>query len=184
MIDRRVEIRIWQNRRKFVFISNLPLVYNLQKEAPKPIAIICTCPTESFPQYGDVYHGSITRSETERLLENAPSGSYLIRASKREEGAVTLVIRFVHSFDGQTKNFKLNYDGENMLHYVGEQRFDSVELLVADGLIHFYVESRGADVLARMAEASNYEMSPYYKARYQLVHPSADRDNCIKLSSS
>ena len=61
-------------------------------------------------------------------------------------------------FDAQTKNFKLYYDG---LHYVGEKRFETVELLVADGLIHFYLESRAADYIASLSEESNYAQSPY-----------------------
>ena len=61
-------------------------------------------------------------------------------------------------FDGQTKNYKLYYDG---LHYVGEKRFETVEQLVADGLIHFYLESRAADYIASLSDTSNYAQSPY-----------------------
>lgn len=52
-----------------------------------------------------------------------------------------------------------------MLHYVGEKKFESVNQLVADGLIYLYIETRGADILQKLSEASNYEHSPYYKVR-------------------
>lgn len=65
---------------------------------------------------------------------------------------------FIFRFDSQTKNYKLYYDG---LHYVGEKRFETVEQLVADGLIHFYIESRAADYIASLSEESNYAQSPY-----------------------
>ena len=42
-------------------------------------------------------------------------------------------------FEGKTKNFKLYFDG---LHYVGEKKFESVEDLVADGLITFHLQSK------------------------------------------
>ncbi len=40
-----------------------------------------------------------------------------------------------------TKNFKLYYDGQ---HYVGEKRFDTIQDLVADGLITFYLEAKAS----------------------------------------
>ncbi|VDN15811.1 unnamed protein product, partial [Dibothriocephalus latus] len=62
------------------------------------------------------------------------------------------------------------YDEKSHLHYVGEKKFDSVDLLVADGLIYFYIETRGADVLQKLSEASNYEYSPYYQTRYHTIN--------------
>lgn len=61
-------------------------------------------------------------------------------------------------FDNQTKNYKLYYDG---LHYVGEKRFETVEQLVADGLIHFYIELKASDYIASLSDESNYAQSPY-----------------------
>ena len=52
-------------------------------------------------------------------------------------------------FDGETKNYKLYYDGQ---HYVGEKRFDCVHDLVADGLIHFYIELRAADYIKTLSQ--------------------------------
>jgi hypothetical protein len=61
-------------------------------------------------------------------------------------------------FEGITKNFKLYYDGQ---HYVGEKRFDTVQDLVADGLITFYLEAKAADYIAALSSQSNYAESPY-----------------------
>ena len=66
------------------------------------------------------------------------------------------VFRF--RFNGETKNFKLYYDGQ---HFVGEKRFDTVYDLVADGLIHFYIELRAADYIKQLSNESTYEESPY-----------------------
>ncbi|KAL3836942.1 hypothetical protein ACJMK2_022345 [Sinanodonta woodiana] len=129
-------------------------LYQLQKEAPKPKKILSTRDVPQRPPfYGNEYHGNITREEAEQLLCEQ-EGSYLVRKSDRAPDAYTLAIRF----DGITKNFKLYYDG---LHYVGEKRFETVEQLVADGLIHFYVESRAADYIASLSNESNYAESPY-----------------------
>jgi hypothetical protein len=61
-------------------------------------------------------------------------------------------------FNGETKNFKLYFDGQ---HFVGEKRFDTVYDLVADGLIHFYIELRAADYIKQLSSESTYEESPY-----------------------
>ncbi|CAH8474148.1 unnamed protein product [Schistosoma guineensis] len=169
MSDRGLELRIWKNR-----------LYNLQREAPSPHVIPCNrvlnhCP----PQYGVEYHGPISRQETEELLSNAHDGSYLIRDSQRAENAYTLVIWF----DKVAKNFKLYFDPITKQHFVGETKFDTVELLVADGLIHFYVETRGADVLKRIAEANIYQKTPFYKVRYHTFNSQAV-EACLSIKSS
>ncbi|CAH8460885.1 unnamed protein product [Schistosoma turkestanicum] len=165
-----LELRIWKNK-----------LYNLQREAPSPHVIPCNrilnhCP----PQYGVEYHGPISRQETEELLSNAHDGSYLIRDSQRAENAYTLVIWF----DKVAKNFKLYFDPLTKQHFVGETKFDTVELLVADGLIHFYVETRGADVLQKIAEANIYEKTPFYKVRYHTFNSQAEAYFNIKSSES
>ncbi|KAH3877943.1 N-chimaerin-like isoform X2 [Dreissena polymorpha] len=130
-------------------------LYQLQNEAPKPKVIACKREQPNRPTYYSVeYHGLISREEAEDLLTLGGDGSYLVRKSDRGPQAFTLAIRFDH----QTKNYKLYYDG---LHYVGEKRFETVEQLVADGLIHFYIESRAADYIASLSEESNYAQSPY-----------------------
>ena len=81
-------------------------------------------------------------------------------------------------FDGVTKNFKLYYDGQ---HYVGEKRFDTVQDLVADGLITFYLESKAADYIAALSSKSNYAESPYVayntQKKYQMAAASAPKRN-------
>ncbi|KAG5447364.1 N-chimaerin [Clonorchis sinensis] len=156
MSENNLEFRIWQTQ-----------LYHLQREAPKPHMVICTRTFPNKPpQYGLEYHGPISRQETEKLLEDAPDGAYLIRESQRSEDAYTLVIWF----DKVARNYKLFYDAEKKQHYVGEKRFDTIELLVADGLIHFNVETRGADVLRKIAETNLYEKSPFYKMRYHTLN--------------
>ena len=70
----------------------------------------------------------------------------------------TIFFFYCFRFEGVTKNFKLYYDGQ---HYVGEKRFDTVQDLVADGLITFYLESKAADYIAALSSQSNYAESPY-----------------------
>ncbi|XP_060569003.1 N-chimaerin-like [Ruditapes philippinarum] len=131
-------------------------LYQLQNEAPKPKKMACTKgePVNKPTYYGSEYHGQISREEAEDILFQGGDGSYLVRKSDRAPNAFTLAIRF----DSQTKNYKLYYDG---LHYVGEKRFETVEQLVADGLIHFYIESRASDYIASLSDESNYAQSPY-----------------------
>ncbi|VDN99801.1 unnamed protein product [Rodentolepis nana] len=172
MLDRRSEMRTWQNK-----------LYNLQREAPKPFPVECTEPLEHVPeQYGSAYHGPLSRQGTEELLDGQPSGAYLIRDSQRADGAYTLAIRF----DDSTKNYKLFYDFNKKLHYVGEKKFESVDLLVADGLIYLYIETRGADILQKLSEASNYEHSPYYRTRYHTVNavPPSNRPSVSAVSGN
>ena len=51
---------------------------------------------------------------------------------------------------------------------MGEKRFDTVYDLVADGLIHFYIELRAADYIKQLSNESTYEESPYMA--YRLRH--------------
>ncbi|KRZ07132.1 N-chimaerin, partial [Trichinella zimbabwensis] len=127
----------------------------LQESAVKPTMVTCEKPVKERPAFfGAEFHGLIGRDESDRLLASAGEGSYLVRQSRRAEYSYTLCIRF----DGQTKNYKLFYDGQ---HFVGEKRFDSVEQLVADGLISMHIEKHAADYVRRMAEQTIYEHSPY-----------------------
>jgi len=74
------------------------------------------------------------------------------------EYVTTVINTICVRFDGVTKNFKLYYDNQ---HYVGEKRFDTMQDLVADGLITFYLESKAADYIASLSSESNYAESPY-----------------------
>lgn len=83
-------------------------------------------------------------------------------------------------FDSQTKNYKLYYDGQ---HYVGDKRFDTVHDLVADGLIHFYVELKASDYIASLSNESNYAESPYlaYTDKRKRMHRSRKSVNSKRL---
>ncbi|KAL4228547.1 N-chimaerin [Mactra antiquata] len=130
-------------------------LYQLQNEAPKPNKRPSKREPPNKPTYyGTEYHGQISREEAEDILVTGGNGSYLVRKSDRAPNAFTLAIRF----ENQTKNYKLYYDG---LHYVGEKRFETVDQLVADGLIHFYIESKASDYIASLSDESNYAQSPY-----------------------
>ncbi|KAG1662703.1 N-chimaerin [Nymphon striatum] len=129
-------------------------LYQLQLQSPKPKRVICTNEIQDKPSYyGREFHGKISREEADSLLSNC-DGCYVVRQSQRAMGAFTLSLRF----NGVTKNYKLYYDGK---HYVGEKRFDTIQDLVADGLITMYLESKAADYIALMCKQSNYEKSPY-----------------------
>lgn len=131
----------------------------LQENAPKPKAIVCNAAVNNRPPFYDFeYHGPISREIADKMLSQAGDGAYLVRESQREVGTYTLCIRF----DNVTKNYKLFYDGQ---HYVGEKRFDTLDDLVADGLISMFVEKHAADYIRRMAEETVYEESPY--SQYQ-----------------
>jgi len=89
---------------------------------------------------------------------------------------VTFLDFLARRFDGVTKNFKLYYDNQ---HYVGEKRFDTIQDLVADGLITFYLESKAADYIAGLSSESNYAESPYVayntQKRFQMAAASGPR---------
>ncbi|PAV63062.1 hypothetical protein WR25_14740 [Diploscapter pachys] len=130
-------------------------LYLLQEKAPKPLAVRCTRHVEHRPpQYGDEFHGLIDREETDQLLREAGEGAFLVRESRRSNDAFTLCM----FFNGKVLNYKLYYDG---CHFVGDKRFESMDLLVADGLISMYIDLHAADYIKRMADEAIYEDSPY-----------------------
>lgn len=151
-------------------------LYTLQLQAPKPKVVSCTREIPNKPPfYQREYHGNITREEADRLLCQG-DGSYLVRKSERAQDAYTLAI----SFEGQTKNFKLFFDGQ---HYVGEKRFDTVHDLVEDGLIHFYVEAKASDYIAKLSNESNYAESPYlaYTAKKKRLNLSDKNRRTVRV---
>jgi hypothetical protein len=130
-------------------------LYLLQEKAPRPILVRCNRRIFNKPAYYDEeFHGLIERPEAEMMLRNAGEGSYLVRASKRSANAYTLCILF----DNNVLNYKLFFDGT---HYVGEKRFETVELLVADGLIAMFIDKHASDYIKKMADEAIYEQSPY-----------------------
>uniref|UniRef100_A0AC35GLJ4 N-chimaerin n=1 Tax=Panagrolaimus sp. PS1159 TaxID=55785 RepID=A0AC35GLJ4_9BILA len=130
-------------------------LYLLQEKAPRPILVRCNRRIFNKPAYYDEeFHGLIERPEAEMMLRNAGEGSYLVRASKRSANAYTLCILY----DNNVLNYKLFFDG---MHYVGEKRFETVELLVADGLIAMFIDKHASDYIKKMADEAIYEQSPY-----------------------
>ncbi|KAK6053473.1 SH2 domain protein [Cooperia oncophora] len=132
-------------------------LYLLQERAPKPLAVKCNRVIENRPpQYGSEFHGLIDRVEADRMLMEAGEGAFLVRESKRSQDAFTLCMLF----DGRVLNYKLYYDGT---HYVGEKRFETMELLVADGLISMFMDKHASDYIKRMADEAIYEHSGIFK---------------------
>ncbi|XP_014680656.1 PREDICTED: beta-chimaerin-like isoform X2 [Priapulus caudatus] len=107
-----------------------------------------------------LFHGMVSREEADAQLSEC-DGCYLVRESQRAPGSYTLSMRF----NDVTKNYRLFYDGH---HYVGDKRFETLQELVADGLITLYMETHAADYIAVMANESDYEESPYFKLNSQL----------------
>lgn len=147
-----------------------PNLYRLQQEAPKPKAVLCTIPVADYgTHYGREFHGEMSHVEAAELLRE--EGSYLVRLSGGTNGFYTLTFRFC----GKLKHYKLYYDGK---HYVGEKRFDSIEDLVADGLVTLYIETHAASYIEFMDSINCYESSPYMtlnklKRRAVVGHSSA-----------
>ncbi|XP_071543365.1 N-chimaerin-like [Panulirus ornatus] len=129
-------------------------LYQLQQDAPKPAAALCTDrPPDSPTYYGLEYHGSIGRHQCQDIL--TLEGTYLVRHSEKADGFHTLSMRF----NNQIKHFRLFFDGKK--HYVGEKRFDTLHDLVADGLVTMYIELKAGEHLKNIA-AGSYVNSPYY----------------------
>ena len=69
------------------------------------------------------------------------SYTFRFEGDKELQHQTYIILLCCFRFEGVTKNFKLYYDGQ---HYVGEKRFDTIQDLVADGLITFYLESKAS----------------------------------------
>ena len=71
---------------------------------------------------------------------------------------------FLYSrFDHTNKHYVLYYNPEMRQHFVGSKFFDNILDLVQDGLIHMFIETRGAEILRKIAEAQVYEATPFYQ---------------------
>ncbi len=151
-------------------------LYNLQMQAPKPISIICRTSQPRRPrQYGLEFHGLLSRTDADQLMSNSIDGSYLVRESLNPPNSYTLAIKF----NGEVKNYKLFYDIQTSTHYVGEKHFDTLNDLVHDGLISFYLESKASDYIALMAcDSQCYtNESPYGQYKAQLLHRAQTQTN-------
>lgn len=134
-----------------------PDLYKLQQEAPKPHAISCQTQGESHAAYGAAFHGAISQAEARRLLPE--EGDYLVRiSSSRLEPLYTLSLRF----NSKLSHYKLFYDESERKHYVGYQRFDSLDDLVAHGLVTLYIELHAGAYITYMCDTVIYEKSPAY----------------------
>ncbi|KAJ7375425.1 N-chimaerin [Desmophyllum pertusum] len=113
------------------------------------------------------FHGCISREEADDLVSEG-DGGYLVRESQRSPGSYTLTMRF----GGVSKNFRLYYDG---LHYVGEKRFQTIQDLVADGLITMYIDTYAKDYVdTMMINASGKDQDQRVSiGRRESVKPSA-----------
>ena len=128
-----------------------PYLYKLEQQAPKPHRIVCKDYVQSVPEhYGNVCHGPISREEGNSLVTSGPEGSYLIRESQRQPGTYTLVFLL----DGSVKNYRIYYNGT---HFIDTKEYDTLEDLVADGLITLYVESRGREHIEAMSAQPIYD---------------------------
>ncbi|GMS89098.1 hypothetical protein PENTCL1PPCAC_11273 [Pristionchus entomophagus] len=146
-------------------------LYLLQERAPKPRVVSSPHSVEGCPpQYGREFHGFIDRPVADSMLTTVGEGAYLVRSSKRCPDAYTLCM----FFDGRVFNYKLYFDGH---FFVGEKRFDSMELLVADGLISMYMDKHAADYIQRMADEAIYEQSPYLQYQSAVDKPAKPRSD-------
>lgn len=135
----------------------------MQLEAPTPKPILRKKPLNSsdeLTQYGDEYHGQMGFQEAEKLLDNTADGSFLLRKSPKAEEYFTLSVRF----NKKTKHFKIYYKpGKG--HYLQEQskHFETINELVADGLITFYIQLHAAPILSQINQQTlhSFQQSPY-----------------------
>jgi hypothetical protein len=167
-------------RRQSNSTSSLPVwksyLYNLQMQAPKPNPIICRPSQLRRPrQYGSEFHGLLSRTDADQLMATSMDGSYLVRESLNPPDSYTLAIKF----NSQVKYYKLFYDSQTSTHYVGEKHFDTLDDLVHDGLISFYLESKASDYIALMAcDSECYtNESPYGQYKAQLLHRAHAQQN-------
>lgn len=140
-----------------------PELYKIQLGAPSPKPIYIECINEERPEfYGQEYHGTINHKESEIILKDKQDGSYIIRRSPGVSSYYTLSLRF----DQKTKHFKIYYTKDKG-HYLQEnfKKFETIQDLVADGLVDFYMRSHvdaGPIIQKMMSQTKHcYEQSPY-----------------------
>ncbi|XP_039289674.1 beta-chimaerin isoform X2 [Nilaparvata lugens] len=126
---------------------------------------------ESHATYGAAFHGAITQAEARRLLRQ--EGDYLVRISSsnsRHEPVYTLSLRF----NSKLSHYKLYYDETECKHYVGSQRFDTLDDLVAHGLVTLYIELHAGPYITYMCDTVIYEKSPAYLTLNRLKKRAAE----------
>ncbi|XP_039435095.1 beta-chimaerin [Culex pipiens pallens] len=138
-----------------------PELYKIQLGAPSPKPINFDSLNEERPDfYGLEYHGTINHKESESILEDKRDGSYLVRRSPGANSYYTLSLRF----DQKTKHYKIYYSPDKG-HYLQEnfKKFDTVQDLVADGLVDFHMRLHAGPIIQEMMSQTKncYEQSPY-----------------------
>lgn len=133
----------------------------LQLDAPKPTPVICSEPTPDRPSfYGLEYHGDINHKKTEDIFKDREDGEYLVRKSPGSVDFYTLSMRF----NGKTKHYKI-YFNPSFGHFLKEdfKRFETIQDLVADGLVNFYLQQHAAPIIQQMLVQTkqSFQQSPY-----------------------
>ncbi|XP_070504525.1 beta-chimaerin [Chironomus tepperi] len=133
----------------------------LQLAAPKPKPVLCSSSISERPNfYGLEYHGEINHKKTEEIFELRDDGEFLVRKSPGSKDFYTLSLRF----DGKTKHYKIYYN-PNYGHFLKEdfKRFETIEDLVADGLVNFYLQKHAAPIIQQMLvqTKNSFQQSPY-----------------------
>lgn len=136
-------------------------VLQLQLDAPKPKAVVCTVATPDRPNfYGLEYHGDINHKRTEEIFKNRDDGEFLVRKSPGSVDFYTLSMRF----DERTKHYKIYYN-PSFGHFLKEdfKRFETIQDLVADGLVNFYLQKHAAPIIQQMLvqTKNSFQQSPY-----------------------
>ena len=101
-------------------------------------------------QYGLEFHGRLSRDHAQLLCRT--DGEYLVRESSTESGQHCLVLRI----NGEIKNYRLYFDQICRLFYVGDKKFESLNELVTDGIIHLFIEAKAKSYIESMTKHSVY----------------------------
>lgn len=133
----------------------------LQLDAPKPKPVLCSTATPDRPNfYGLEYHGEINHKKTEEIFNGRDDGEYLVRKSPGSVDFYTLSMRF----DSKTKHYKIYYN-PSYGHFLKEdsKRFETIQDLVADGLVNFYLQQHAAPIIQQMLvqTKNSFQQSPY-----------------------
>jgi chimaerin len=136
-------------------------VLQLQLDAPKPKPVISSSTQSDRPSfYGNEYHGEINHKKTEEIFSNREDGEFLVRKSPGSVDFYTLSMRF----DEKTKHYKIYYN-PNYGHFLKEdfKRFETIQDLVADGLVNHYLQKHAAPIIQQMQmqTKNSFQQSPY-----------------------
>ncbi|GAB0100681.1 Chimaerin [Sergentomyia squamirostris] len=139
-----------------------PELYKIQLEAPTPKAVLRKHEINDVPEhYGYEYHGMMDHRQTEEILKDSPDGTYLVRQSPGANNEFSTLS--VH-FNKKTKHYKIFYK-QGYGHYLKEdfKRFETINDLVADGLVNFYMQIHAAHIFQEMLSQTknSYHQSPY-----------------------